>query len=278
LIADKTLTIFSNAAIRLMRIGQFMKFRSFYKTFFFQKKAKSLKQTLSSLGLAVITTIFLCGSANAQAPIENIEGIRSKVAQFLTDEYSRTNAEKVNVRVGKLDNRLRLAKCAQSLELNLKDTAKTGGNINVQVSCSSPTSWTILVPAQAKVYRSVAVAGRNLQRGDVVSAADLSSTVKDVGDFRIGFALTPEAIIGKEVKFAINKGEAFRNSALDAPLVIKRGDVVSMESSSGGISVTISATAISDGRIGQQIRVKNNQSARIINAKVVEAGKVQSIL
>ncbi len=255
-----------------------MKFRSFYRIFFFKKSAKPLKQIFSSLGLASIVVVGLSQSANAQAPIESIEGIRSKVAQFLTDEYSQTNAEKVEVRVGNLDSRLRLTKCSQDLNLNLKDSSKTGGNINVQVICSGGSTWTILVPAQAKVYRTVAVAGRNLQRGDLVSAADLSSEIKDVGDLRLGFALTPEAIIGKEIKFAVNKGEAFRNSALDAPLVIKRGDTVSMESSAGGISVKTSATAVSDGRIGQQIRVKNNQSARIVSAKVVEAGKVQSIL
>lgn len=255
-----------------------MKFRSFYRIFFFKKKAKPLKQVFSSLSLASIVTISVCQCANAQAPIESIDSIRSKVAQFLTDEYSQTHAEKVEVRVGNLDSRLRLTKCSQDLNLNLKDSSRTGGNINVQVSCSAGSAWTILVPAQAKVYRSVAVAGRNLQRGDLVSAADLSSEIKDVGDLRIGFALAPEAIIGKEIKFAVNKGETFRNSALDAPLVIKRGDTVSMESNAGGISVKTSATAVSDGRVGQQIRVKNNQSARVINARVVEAGKVQSIL
>jgi len=254
-----------------------MNFRSFYRIFFFKKNVKPIKQVFSRLGAASLVAICACQSANAQAPIENIEGIRSKVAQFLTDEYSLTNAEKVEVRVGKLDTRLRLAKCSQNLELNLKDTTKSGGNINVQVACNSG-AWTILVPAQAKVYRSVAVAGRNLQRGDVVSAADLSSTIKDVGDLRMGFVLTPGEIIGKEIKVAVNKGETFRTSALDSPLVIKRGDLVSMESSAGEISVTTSATAVSDGRIGQQIRVKNNQSARIINAKVVGTGKVQSIL
>ncbi len=255
-----------------------MNFRSFYRIFFFKKTAKPQKQAFSRLGWASLIALCMCQSANAQAPIESIEGIRSKVAQFLTDEYSHTNAEKVEVRVGNLDSRLRLSKCSQDLTLNLKDSSKTGGNINVQVSCSASISWTILVPAQAKVYRSVALAGRNLQRGDLVSAADLSSEIRDVGDLRMGFALTPEAIIGKEIKFAVNKGETFRNSALDAPLVIKRGDLVSMESSAGEISVKTSATAVSDGRIGQQIRVKNNQSARIINAKVVGAGKVQSIL
>lgn len=255
-----------------------MNFRSFYRIFFFKTNAKPLKQVFSSLGLAGIVAIGLCESANAQAPIESIDGIRSKVAQFLTDEYSQTNAEKVEVRVGNLDSRLRLTKCSQDLSLHLKDSSKAGGNINVQVSCSTGSAWAILVPSQAKVYRSVAVAGRNLQRGDLVSAADLSSEIKDVGNLRIGFTLTAEAIIGKEIKFAVNKGETFRNSALDAPLVIRRGDVVSMESSAGEINVRTSATAVSDGRIGQQIRVKNNQSARIINAKVVGVGKVQSIL
>jgi flagella basal body P-ring formation protein FlgA len=65
---------------------------------------------------------------------------------------------------------------------------------------------------------------------------------------------------------------------LDAPLVIKRGDTVSMEANIGGITVKTSGTAISDGRIGQQIRVKNNQSARVINAKVIGSGQVQSVL
>jgi flagella basal body P-ring formation protein FlgA len=255
-----------------------MKFRSFYRIFFLKKAADSLKHVISILGFASSATIALSQSANAQAPVENIEELRSKVAQFLTDEYTHADAVKIEIRVGKLDSRLRLTKCNQNLELNLKDTSKTGGNINVQVICSSAIEWTILVPAQAKVYRSVAVAGRNLQRGDLVSAADLGSEIKDVGDLRLGFALTPEAIIGKEIKFAINKGETFRNSALDAPLVIKRGDTVSIESSAGEISVKTSATAVSDGRMGQQIRVRNNQSARIINARVIGSGKVQSIL
>jgi flagella basal body P-ring formation protein FlgA len=124
----------------------------------------------------------------------------------------------------------------------------------------------------------VAIANRNLARGEVITENDLATEVKDVSNFRMGFALTPDALIGKETKFAINKGEAFRNSALAAPLVIRRGDTVSMESTVGDISVRTNGTAISDGRIGQQIRVKNLQSARVINVRVVASGKVQSIL
>ncbi len=255
-----------------------MKFRSFYRIFFYEKKHYAANQLIRSIGLACVTALCLSQSANAQAPVENIGQLRSQVAQLLTDEYSKTQTVKVDVKVGNLDNRLRLTKCDQNLLLILKDTTNSGGNINVEVTCRGTSAWTILVPARARVYRSVAVAGRNLQRGDVISASDLSTDVKDVSDFRMGFCLTLDALVGKEVKYNINKGETFRNSALDSPLVIKRGDTVSMEASAGEISVRTSGTAVSDGRIGQQIRVKNNQSARVINAKVVGPGQVQSIL
>ena len=255
-----------------------MKFRSFYKIFFFRQISFALGYVAKILGMAGAYVFLLCQSANAQAFIENIDQLELKVAQFLTEEYKASDAVKVEVKVNNLDSRLRLAKCDQDLSLILKDPSKSGGNINVEVACKGLSSWTILVPSLAKVYRPVAIAGRNLERGEVITDGDLTTEVREVSNYRLGFAITPEALIGKETKFAINKGEAFRNSALAAPLVIRRGDTVSMESTVGDISVRTNGTAVSDGRIGQQIRVKNLQSARVINAKVVASGRVQSIL
>lgn len=259
-----------------------MRFRSFYRIFFLRFAKTLANQGFKKLYVLGSLLIWLGQTADSQAQtqalIENIGQIQTQVAQFLTDEYTKTQAVKVEVKVGNLDQRLRLARCDQKLALNLKDPLNSGGNVNVQVSCKGSSSWTILVPAQAKVYRSVAVASRTLQRGDVITEDDLTHEVKEVSEYRLGFALTPEAIVGKELKFTVNKGEAFRNSALDTPLVIKRGDAVTMEAAAGEISVKTSGTAITDGRVGQQIRVKNNQSSRVVNARVVAAGKVQSIM
>ncbi len=259
-----------------------MRFRSFYRIFFLNFAEALIKQGISKiLGSGILVVLIgqaISAQAQTQASIENIGQIQTQVAQFLTDEYTKTQAVKVEVKVGNLDQRLRLARCDQTLALALKDPLSSGGHVNVQVSCKGGSSWTILVPAQAKVYRSVAVASRTLQRGDVVIESDLTQDIRDVSEYRLGFALTPEAIVGKEIKFTVNKGEAFRNSVLDTPVVIKRGDAVTLVASAGEISVKTNCTAIADGRIGQQIRVKNNQSARIVNARVVEAGKVESIM
>ena len=252
-----------------------MKFRSFYRIFFFKGVAKNAN-ALKYFAPFLFTLTAL--SVNAQAGIENIEQLRQSVAQFLTDEYRQSNADKTEIKVGALDSRLRLAQCDQSIDMALQDPTGNGGNVNVQVACRGSSRWTILVPSQATVFRPMAVASRNLQRGEMINEGDVSVESMEVTQYRQGFATQAEDIIGKEVKYAVTKGDAFRTSSLNAPMAIKRGDEVTVEAYAGSIRVVTNATAVSDGRIGQQIRVKNTQSARIVNAKVIGPGKVQSIL
>lgn len=255
-----------------------MKFRSFYRTFFLKNSFRYSSPLNLLAWFGVLAINIAAQNVNAQTNIEDIAKLREKVAHFLTDEYRQGQATKVEIKVGALDARLRLAACDQELALNLQDTNGSGGNINVQVACRGASRWTILVPAQAIVFRPMAIASRNLERGQIITAADIVSEPRESSLYRQGFSLEADSILGKELKYAVTKGDAFRNSALEAPMVIKRGEEVSVEAIAGSIRVVTNGVAISDGRLGQQIRVKNSQSERIINAKVVGPGKVQSIL
>jgi len=263
-----------------------MNFRSFYSIFFF-KQDDTLRRLLLPMkwllfGTSLMASLVQAQPVNNETGIENIGQLREKVTQFLNSEYRSLQASKVEIKVGTLDPRLRLAACSETLAFNLLDTAGNGGNVNVQVVCNRAATasgrWTILVPALATVFRPVAIAGRSLQRGELISAADVTTEIRDMNQYRQGFALEPELIIGKEAKYPVAKGEAFRTSALAAPLVIKSGEEVSIEASVGTISVVTNGTATGDGRLGQQIRVKNNHSERVINARVVGPGKVQSLM
>jgi flagellar basal body P-ring formation protein FlgA len=240
-----------------------MRNRSFYRVFF----------------------CLICLPLNAASAAENISQLRSSITQFLIEKYQANSATppknttaKVTVNVGGLDPRLNLTQCANSHSLSVQDPNGNGGNVNVQVTCSGLSGWTILVPAQVIVYRSMAIAGRDLPRGTLIVADDLKVEIVDMSQYRQGFSREPNDIIGKELKYPVNKGDSFRTSVLDSPLVIKRGDEVSLEALAGGIQVIAKGTAVSDGRLGQMIRVKNTQSDRILSAKVMGSGKVQSIL
>lgn len=254
-----------------------MKIRSFSRAFFLThgEISQGIIKNLGNLILVLLS--FNPQHAKAQQ-IESIDQLHSTITQFLIAEYRNTNASKVDVKVGALDTRLRLEKCDQALTLNLQDPSNNGGNINVKVACRGSSHWSILVPVQAIVFRPMAVASRNLQRGELISDADVSVEVLDVSQYQQNYANGPEDVIGKELKYPVNKGDAFRNSVLDTQLAIKRGDVVSVVAMAGSIRVTTKGTAVSNGRVGQQIRVKNNQSERILSATVIGPGEVQSIL
>ena len=56
--------------------------------------------------------------------------------------------------------------------------------------------------------------------------------------------------------------------------MIKRGDRVAITAEKSGIGISMNGIAQSDGSRGQAIRVKNQNSERVINAIVIDSGKV----
>jgi flagellar basal body P-ring formation protein FlgA len=265
-----------------MRIGQNMKNRSFYHVFFYSEcttKKYVIERIPKTAGLLICLLMCLESPlTSAQTTTISIQQLKIKVADFLNEQYKKDPTTDVKIKVGGLDPRLHLADCSQSLSLKLQDPSGNGGNVSTEVACRGDTSWTILVPTQVTIYRPTAIASRDLTPGTLVTAEDLGLETLDVSLYRQGFSLDAKDIIGKEIKYSVSKGSTFRTSALDSPKVIKRGDEVTVEALAGSIRVIAKGTAVSDGRLGQLIRIRNTQSERILSAKVISAGKVQSIL
>lgn len=230
--------------------------------------------------LVALSVVFLTLPlvALANTPKHDLKQLEKTVAGFLQNHYRSANASKMTVTVSKLDRRLKLPQCEKDLRMSVNDLSNTGGNITVHTQCESQQAWSLYVPAQVTLFRPLAVASRNLNRGELIDDADISIEIVNISQLRQGYLESREHIIGQELKRPINKGEAFRNAILDAPLVIKRGDNVEIEALAGSIAVTSSGTAMANGRIGQRIKVRNSQSDRIVSAQVMSAGKVQTTL
>ena len=66
----------------------------------------------------------------------------------------------------------------------------------------------------------------------------------------------------------------FQKRKLDIPPVIDMGALVTLVYRSGGIEATASGVAIESGALGDEIRVRNDSSRKIILGKVLEPGIV----
>ena len=234
----------------------------------------SCKLSISCSMLSIV--LMLASSICAQATgLYSPQQLTKEVASFLAKDYGQTPHERIDINVGSLDNRLRLGQCPNGVEFTTQDPTGLGGNISVKAQCNSHIKWTVHVPAQVMIHREIPVAAQDIVRGQSITANHLTSAVVNISSIRQGFAANVNAVIGKEAKRNIGKGEPFRTAQLDAPTTVRRGDIVVLESVAGPIKVSSSGVAMGDGRLGQKIRVKNDSSERIITGIVKGQGLVQ---
>ena len=230
-----------------------------------------------------VSLALLCGAgpALAAAETENLEHIRQQVRQYLQQQYSSDMSpeiEAVKITVNNLDPRLRLAKCDKPLTLTLTDNGSIGGNVTVRTRCNSHSAWTIFVPARVDTVALVAVSSRSMSRGEHLQQGDIEMLPRTTSGLGSGFVADPARILGQELKRNINRGEVLRLSSLKPARVVKKGDALRVEAYTGTLLVVAAGIALADGQIGQQIKVKNTASERIIKARVVAPGRVQVML
>lgn len=184
-----------------------------------------------------------------------------------------SGASRVEVVVAALDSRLAFTPCAEPIAVTA-DLSRTQARVNARVSCAAPSPWAIYVPVELRVFKPVSVAARDLQRGDTLGDADIEEREHDV--LAIAAALVPRAeLAGQQLRRPIPAGGVLSAPVLEQPLLVRRGDRISVDSTSGGVSVSITGEAQGSARRGERVRVRNLQSGRTIDAVVVDAGRAR---
>lgn len=206
---------------------------------------------------------------------QSIRAIEAAVADYLEEHY-RGTAKKMAVRVNTLDPRLKLDNCAERLQMTVRDQSGNGGAVSVHVQCATPSPWAIYVGAQVDLYREIVVARGAIRRGERLHEGNIGTDLANTSLLRQGFMLDPQRALGQQARRNLQPGEALRQSILEAPIAVSRGQTVSLESQAGSIIVSTQGEALSNGRVGEQIRVRNISSERIISANVVGEGRVEA--
>lgn len=238
-------------------------------------KKFSSKQLVSiqSFGFFILMACFPAQSST----YENLVSLRQKAETFLGEEYSSEKNERMVINMGYWDKRLLLSACQQPITFKLQDTAAPGGSVTVNCHCPDSPGWSIHLSAQVDIYRPVAIAKHNISRGNLITLTDLDYETRNISQISEQSFADANLAKGLAAKRMITKGDVIRPSMLDQPRQVRRGEQVTITSHAGSISVVMQGTAMNDGKLGQRIRVRNDQSERIISAKVVGPAQVETI-
>ena len=119
---------------------------------------------------------------------------------------------------------------------------------------------------------------RPMARKSKLAADDLSLREEDVSQLRQTYLTDISQATGQTLKRGVASGDILTSNLLQPSSLIKRGDRVVIVARSGDFFVKMQGEALSDGAKGQQIRIRNITSDRVIRARVVGPSEVEVAL
>lgn len=215
-------------------------------------------------------------SASAQTVPEQLIGATEAFLEEQVPVYLQQGGieGRYEIQVNRLDPRLRMPACDQPLYARLESPAQPVGRVTVRVGCETGTTWSLLVPAQVRLFRHVVVAQRPLTRGTVLTAQDIDLRERDIGTLNQGYLTEPEQTLGSKLTRQAGIDQVLSPNQLERAPVVYKGDHVVISAGGSALSVRMPGEAMSDGAIGEQIRVRNLSSQRIIRARITAPGQV----
>ncbi len=205
------------------------------------------------------------------------------------------------VTVGPLDPRLPVQPCAGSYQFDYPFVSRD----SVRVRCTKP-GWQMYVkvgfaagaagtaaaarppapvpvpaqraasPAPAAENRQVVVAASNLMPGQVLQPELLKLAPVEADKFNKAFLIELRGLEGQEVLRPIRAGDPLRMSDLRPATLVRKGEAVNLSiGTPASFMVTVRLEAMQDGRLGEQIKMRNPESGRTLTGIVTGKGMVR---
>ena len=146
-------------------------------------------------------------------------------------------------------------------------------SFNITFSIDGRVEKNLAVRGNLNARAPVVVATSDIPRGTLLSADDIRVVTKDLNKLRDP-CFEPHQLLGQKVKRSLRKGAPIEKSMVDFPPLVKRGEIITVAAISGGLKITATGIAKSNGQEGDTIRVKNSGSGKEILCKVIGPGLV----
>lgn len=216
--------------------------------------------------LAILSCVH--SSINA-AELSHIE-VEQQVKKYVQTNLPRENNENREIITSRLDPRIVIEPCDNDLEMKLPDKPSKR-KLNVKIFCTAPAPWQIYLPVKVVIKQAVLIATESIAKGSVLDQNNMAVNFIEESKVRGEVIDNAMVITGAKAKRNISKGTAItkRNICL-----VCKGESVTIIAKSEHFMLKTSGFAMSHGSIGQQIKVKNSGSGRIVNATVTALNKV----
>lgn len=193
-----------------------------------------------------------------------------------------------------LENSLQVLKLKQNLRANELITTATFDRVSIGKEAIPIGVWLgaefppgarvtrdmqagqILLSADLVESRQVVFANTNMVAGQALKAGSLRLEKLDQDKISRSHLFELTGLDGFEVIRTVRAGEALRTTDLRPALLVKRGEMVVLSiGRPSEFEITIKLEAMQDGRMGEQVKLKNAETGRILNGIVTGLGQLR---
>ena len=144
----------------------------------------------------------------------------------------------------------------------------------------------LVAPADGPTYRlrltgrlqkliKIPVLARRMRRGEIIRNGDVVLRTLDRAQLASGALSHRSDIVGQAARRSLRRGVPLRGSDLRAPVLVRRGALVTMEIRTATIRLTARGKAMENGSRGDTVRIRNIQSKRVVEGTVVGPDRVR---
>jgi flagella basal body P-ring formation protein FlgA len=134
------------------------------------------------------------------------------------------------------------------------------------------------MPSRAESEQIVVVAKQNLVAGQPLEPGAFALEKRVIQGNPGNFFLQADGLEFSELMRDVKAGEPIRQRDLKKAVLVKRNHVVQLlVSSTPGLQITVQLQSLDDGRIGDQVRLKNPDSGKVMSGLVVGRNMAKSL-
>lgn len=163
--------------------------------------------------------------------------------------------------------------CPQPVEVEPVETRYLS-RMRFVAACPGDAGWRREWVVRAEVSALVVVAAAPVQANRVIAEAEVVQERRTLVDMDDALP-SPEAVVGQASTRALRTGQVVSPRWLAQPLVLKRGDSVTIVARNEGVEVQVAGEALEPGRRGDVVRVRNVGTGKVIRARVLDAAVVE---
>jgi flagella basal body P-ring formation protein FlgA len=216
------------------------------------------------VGPAVATAQDEPAYAPDTALLDQVASMARSSAAAATAEQSK--GVRVEVKVGQLDPRLRLAPC-QKIDPYLPPGLPAWGATRMGLRCvQGAKKWNVSIPITVSVFAQATVLKAPLAAGTVLDGSQLMQSEVDIAAAPGAPVGDPALVVGRTLGRNLAAGATLRQTDLRPRQFFAAGETVRVTALGPGWQVVTEAQAVSAGVEGQTARVRTD-SGRMLTAR-----------